>query len=125
MTPPRTPWALTCAPPTTYASTLVMIVGLCFPFDHWFGIRLFCAGLATAMLSATAWMLAKTSATEQQIEIVRQHAYDEGYADGCEVARVTQLRRRSASTSPMLPVLVTKDCPAQEFGDQDDIGSTA
>lgn len=81
-------------------------------------------GLALVVGGATGWVLAKTSATEHQIECIRQQAYDEGYSDGCMVARVVELRRSSAG--PVVPVVaLAPDSPAQQLGDQCDVGQGA
>ena len=61
----------------------LMGFGVDNPNDH----SIFRLGLCLSFPACVALVLVRSSIAEHFIEQTRQHAYDEGYADGCEVAR--------------------------------------
>lgn len=105
------------------AAVVLMLISL-FDVDDDLSQSLYRVGLALSVLAATGWVLMRSSATEEYVEMVRQQAYDEGYSDGCEVARVTQFRRPSSRIAPSAAV-VPSDSPTHQLGQQSDIGKGA
>lgn len=77
-------------------------------------------GLALIIGGATGWVLAKTSATEQYVEMVRQRAFDEGVSEGCDMARIMSLR-----AAPTDPAPLSLAGPPEEFCEEFGVGDAA
>lgn len=107
------------------AAAVLIVVGLLISSVEQFDIDtlLYRLGIALAMTSATLVVIARGHATDQQIECIRQVAYDAGYCDGAEVSRVVQMRRSAAPVVPL--AAVPGDGPAQQLGDQRHVGNQA